>query len=202
MHVVEVLEKGIADGTQIGAQIYVSRDGSPIVDIALGDARPGVPMATDSLMVWFSMTKAVTSVAVAQQWERGALDPDDLVVQLRPRVRRAGKGRHHAPSSPHAHGRHPERRRDPAGPALARVPRRQPGPHLRRTDRAGLGAREEGGLPRRGRHVGARRDRRAHERPAVRRVRARGDLRAARHARQLGRDAGGSLRGVRRPHRR
>ena len=47
----------------------------------------------------------------------------------------------------------------------------------------------------------ARRDRRAHERPAVRRVRARGDLRAARDARLLGRDARGSLRGVRRPHR-
>ena len=36
IQVEEVLEKGIADGTQIGAQIYVSRHGSPIVDIALG----------------------------------------------------------------------------------------------------------------------------------------------------------------------
>jgi CubicO group peptidase (beta-lactamase class C family) len=91
MQVVEVLEKGIADGTQIGAQIYVSRHGSPIVDIALGDARPGVPMTTDSLMVWFSMTKAVTSVAVAQQWERGALDPDDRVVRFVPEFGAQGK---------------------------------------------------------------------------------------------------------------
>ena len=52
---------------------------------------PGVPMATDSLMVWFSMTKAVTSVAVAQQWERGALDPDDLVVRFIPEFGAQGK---------------------------------------------------------------------------------------------------------------
>ena len=53
--------------------------------------RPGVPMVTDSLMVWFSMTKAVTSVAVAQQWERGALDPDDLVVRFIPEFGAQGK---------------------------------------------------------------------------------------------------------------
>jgi CubicO group peptidase (beta-lactamase class C family) len=84
MEVVDVLEKGIADGTQIGAQIYVSRHGEPIADIGLGDARAGVPMAVDTLMVWFSMTKAVTSVATAIQWERGEFGIDDPVARYIP----------------------------------------------------------------------------------------------------------------------
>jgi CubicO group peptidase (beta-lactamase class C family) len=66
MQVVDVWEKGIADGIHVGAQCYVSRDAEPIVDIALGDGRLGVPMTTDTLMIWFSMTKAMTSVTVAR----------------------------------------------------------------------------------------------------------------------------------------
>jgi CubicO group peptidase (beta-lactamase class C family) len=93
VHVVEVLEKGIADGTHVGAQCYVSRDAEPIVDIALGDARSGVSMTTDTLMIWFSMTKAVTSVAVAQQWERGMLRIDDRVAQYIPEFASRGKDR-------------------------------------------------------------------------------------------------------------
>lgn len=80
MRVVDVLEQGIADGTHIGAQLYVSRDGAVVADLALGRSRADVEMRTDSMMTWFSMTKAVTAVAVAQQWERGALDVDDAVI--------------------------------------------------------------------------------------------------------------------------
>jgi CubicO group peptidase (beta-lactamase class C family) len=89
--VVDVLEQGIADGTHIGAQLYVSRGGTVVADVALGRARSDVEMQTDSLMTWFSMTKAVTSIAVAQQWERGALDPDDAVMRHLPEFRGAGK---------------------------------------------------------------------------------------------------------------
>jgi CubicO group peptidase (beta-lactamase class C family) len=89
--VVDVLEQGIADGTHIGAQLYVSRGGAVVADVALGMARSDVEMQTDSLMTWFSMTKAVTSIAVAQQWERGALDPDDAVMCHIPEFGGAGK---------------------------------------------------------------------------------------------------------------
>jgi hypothetical protein len=34
--VVDVLEQGIADGTHIGAQLYVSRGGAVIADVAVG----------------------------------------------------------------------------------------------------------------------------------------------------------------------
>jgi CubicO group peptidase (beta-lactamase class C family) len=90
---IELLHRGILDRTQIGAQLYVARDGETVADVALGDARPGVPMTTDTLMIWFSMTKPVTSVAVAQQWERGALDLDDPVARHVPEFGANGKDR-------------------------------------------------------------------------------------------------------------
>src|ERR1700694_3847621 len=93
MCVVEVLERGIADVTHIGAQLYVSQHGRVMADLAVGDARDGVKMTTDTMMTWFSMTKAVTSVAVAQQWERGAFDVDDAVVRYIPELAGPGKQR-------------------------------------------------------------------------------------------------------------
>jgi CubicO group peptidase (beta-lactamase class C family) len=91
MRAVEVLEQGIADGTQIGAQLYVSQGGEVVVDTAVGESRPGVPMTTDTMMIWFSMTKATTAVAVAQQWQGGALDVDDRVVDYIPEFGSNGK---------------------------------------------------------------------------------------------------------------
>ena len=91
MRVLEVLEEGVADGTHIGAQVYVSRHGEVLVDAALGEARVGVPMTTDTMMTWFSMTKAVTALAVAQQWERGALEVDAPVARYLPEFGAKGK---------------------------------------------------------------------------------------------------------------
>ena len=39
---VAVLEQGMADKLQVGAQVYVSRDGTAVADFGLGEARPGV----------------------------------------------------------------------------------------------------------------------------------------------------------------
>jgi CubicO group peptidase (beta-lactamase class C family) len=89
--VIGVLEQGIADGTHIGAQLYVSHRGAVVADVALGRARADVEMRTDSLMTWFSMTKAVTAIAVAQQWERGAIDVEDPVMRHLPEFGVAGK---------------------------------------------------------------------------------------------------------------
>jgi len=87
----DLLEQGVVDGTHIGAQIYVSRGREVLTDDAVGEARPGVPMTTESLMIWFSMTKAVTAVAVAQQWERGNLSIDERVVRYIPEFGAHGK---------------------------------------------------------------------------------------------------------------
>lgn len=88
---VGALDRGIGAELHIGWQLYVSLDGRVLVDAAGGSARPGVAMATDTSMVWFSATKAVTSVAAAQQWERGKLDLDDPVARHIPEFATNGK---------------------------------------------------------------------------------------------------------------
>src|SRR5579885_996990 len=67
-----VLAEGMREGLHLGAQLYVSRAGTPVADVALGLARPGVAMTPETLMLWFSSTKALVAVAVAQCWERGS----------------------------------------------------------------------------------------------------------------------------------
>ena len=49
-------------------------------------------MTTDTLMNWFSMTKPVTAIAVAQQWEAGALDVDAPAARYVPEFAAHGKG--------------------------------------------------------------------------------------------------------------
>lgn len=86
-----VLAAGVADGTHIGAQIYVSLDGKPVADEAVGLARAGVPMTPDTLMIWFSMSKATAAVATAQVWERGLIDLDAPVATYVPEFGANGK---------------------------------------------------------------------------------------------------------------
>jgi CubicO group peptidase (beta-lactamase class C family) len=88
-----LLQEGIIDGTHVGAQLYVAHAGRVVADLALGRSREGVDMTTDTLMTWFSMTKAVTAVAVAQQWERGALDLDEPAARHLPELAANGKDR-------------------------------------------------------------------------------------------------------------
>ena len=73
------LERGIEAGQQVGALLCASVAGRGSTTVALGLARPGVPMRDDTLMPWFSCTKLLTALAVALQWERGELDLDDPV---------------------------------------------------------------------------------------------------------------------------
>lgn len=89
---VAALERGRAEGLHIGWQLYVSLGGRVVADAAGGEASSGVPMSTDTLMVWFSATKAVTSVAAAQQWQRGGFDLDDPVAAYVPEFATLGKG--------------------------------------------------------------------------------------------------------------
>ena len=90
---VAALDRGIADGLHLGWQLYVSLDGRVLADTAGGLARPGTAMAVDTSMVWFSATKAVTSVAAAQQWQRGRFDLDDPVALHVPEFKAKGKDR-------------------------------------------------------------------------------------------------------------
>jgi len=81
---IELLEEQRERGLHDGAQLFVARKGKPLLDMAIGEAQPGIPMRTDSVMLWFSSTKPLTAVAIAQQVERGKLKLDDRVQNFIP----------------------------------------------------------------------------------------------------------------------
>jgi CubicO group peptidase (beta-lactamase class C family) len=88
---VGALVAGCRAGHHLGAQLYVSRDHAPVCDLALGEAAPGEPLTRGHLMLWLSSTKPVAAVAVAQLWERGALELDDPVARHVPEFAQGGK---------------------------------------------------------------------------------------------------------------
>lgn len=85
------LEAGIAAGLHLGAQLYVSRDGETVADLAVGEARPGRPLAKDDLTLWLSSTKPTAAVALAILWEAGAVGLDDPVARFVPEFAAGGK---------------------------------------------------------------------------------------------------------------
>lgn len=86
-----VIQQGIDAGLHLGAQLYVSINGQTVASFATGQARAGVRMTVDSLMLWMSSTKPVAAVAIAQLWERGLLELDDRVVKFIPAFGANGK---------------------------------------------------------------------------------------------------------------
>lgn len=68
------VERGIAEGLHLGGQLYVSINNHVVADRAFGQARLGVPMRPDTIMLWLSSAKPVMAVAVAQLWEQGRLE--------------------------------------------------------------------------------------------------------------------------------
>jgi CubicO group peptidase (beta-lactamase class C family) len=88
---VEALIDGMERGLHPGALLYVSLGGEPVAHLGIGEARAGVPMDPDQMVIWFSMTKPSVAISVAQLWERGALELDDPVVRHLPEFGAHGK---------------------------------------------------------------------------------------------------------------
>lgn len=86
-----LLEQGRHSILHPGAQLYVSLRGEVVADVALGEARPGVPMRMDTLTLWLSAGKPITAVAIAQLVERGLLSFDDSVTKHLPEFAQGGK---------------------------------------------------------------------------------------------------------------
>ena len=86
-----VVDEGIAQGLHLGAQIYVSIDARPAIDLASGQASPGVPMHSDRVMLYLSSGKPLTAVVVGQLVEEGALSVDDPVTRFIPAFACGGK---------------------------------------------------------------------------------------------------------------
>lgn len=100
----EVLERGIAEGLHLGAQVYVSRrrydsaagrasESGTSTQAVLGERAPGEAMTADTLMLWLSSTKPVAAVALAQLWQRGLLELDDPIARHVPEFGARGKDR-------------------------------------------------------------------------------------------------------------
>lgn len=87
------LQRGVDSGLHPGAQLHVSRHGETVAELALGEARPGVPMAADTLLLWLSSSKPVAAVAIGQLWERGLLGLDDPIAKHVPEFAQNGKER-------------------------------------------------------------------------------------------------------------
>ncbi len=81
---VDLLEEQRRAGLHHGAQLFVARRGKIVVDVAIGEVTAGIPLKTDSVMLWFSATKPLTAVAIAQLYEQGKLDLDDAVTKFIP----------------------------------------------------------------------------------------------------------------------
>jgi len=88
-----VIQRGMNQALHIGAQISVSLNGRIIADTAVGEARAGVPMTADTIMLWLSSGKPLTAIAIAQLWERGRLELDDPVARHIPEFAAHGKDR-------------------------------------------------------------------------------------------------------------
>lgn len=86
-----VIHQGLAAGLHVGAQLYVSRRGRVVADLALGLGRAGVEMSPETLMIWLSATKPLVAVALAQLWELGRLELDDPVARHIPEFAAQGK---------------------------------------------------------------------------------------------------------------
>lgn len=87
----EVLASGVRTGLHPGAQLYLSLKGEVILDFACGEARAGVSMRTDSIVQWFSSGKPITSIALAQLWERGWIHLEAPVSNNLPQFAANGK---------------------------------------------------------------------------------------------------------------
>jgi len=81
---IELLEKQKQQNLHNGAQLFVARKGKPVIDVAIGEVEAGIPLKTNSVMLWFSSTKPLTAVAIAQLFETGKLKLDDRVQKYIP----------------------------------------------------------------------------------------------------------------------
>lgn len=82
---------GLQAGLHPGAQLYVARAGEVLIDEAFGEARAGVAMQRDSLMLWFSAGKPITAAAIGKLVERGLLDWETRVAEVIPEFAAQGK---------------------------------------------------------------------------------------------------------------
>ena len=80
------LEKMVRDGRAAGVSVLLWKDGREVYFGKSGqaDRENGMPMARDTIVQIYSMTKPVTGVALMQLWEQGRFGLDDPVARCLP----------------------------------------------------------------------------------------------------------------------
>lgn len=89
----EILSQNVATGVEVGASLFVSINGEPVVDLWGGwrDKEHSTPWDEHTVVNVFSATKTVTSLAVLMLAERGLLDLSAPVAQYWPEFAQNGK---------------------------------------------------------------------------------------------------------------
>lgn len=91
LDVQDLLDKLVSEGREIGVQVAAWQGEEPIVDAWAGLADPQRKVGPDTLFNVFSVSKAVTAVALHIQAERGLVDYDQPVARYWPEFAAAGK---------------------------------------------------------------------------------------------------------------
>lgn len=79
-----LIREGIERGWHAGVMVYASIEGRVVVNDAIGQAAPEVPLTRDTVLPWLSAGKPLTAVAILQLVEAGRLDLDDAVAERVP----------------------------------------------------------------------------------------------------------------------
>jgi len=77
----EAIESGRDRNWHLGGQIYVSREGTALLDDAWGDQGDGEPLTNEHLMLWLSSGKPLTAVALGVLHDRGLVGWHDSLSQ-------------------------------------------------------------------------------------------------------------------------
>jgi CubicO group peptidase (beta-lactamase class C family) len=87
-----VVSGAVASGRTAGAQLYLSIGGETIVDTAVGNARPGVPMTTSTMVRWGCAATPTMGFTFSKLVDDGVLSLDDPVADTLPAFAQNGKG--------------------------------------------------------------------------------------------------------------
>lgn len=83
-NVLNLLKNQANRGLHSGVQLHIARKGQTVLNVAIGEARPGIPMKRDSVLLIFSSSKPWTALAIAQLIEQGKLELEQTVVSIIP----------------------------------------------------------------------------------------------------------------------
>ena len=83
-NVINLLKKQVKEGLHSGAQLHVARKGETILNIAVGEAQPGIPMKINSAILLYSSSKPWTAIAIAQLWEQKKIRLNQTIKSIIP----------------------------------------------------------------------------------------------------------------------